>query len=52
MNSLLASYDELIYPFGQRKDWMVSNDIRSRVLLPQKNKVSSWKTKKIENPFR
>ena len=34
VNPLLASYDELIYPPGQRKDWVVSNGIRSRVLLP------------------
>ena len=34
MNSLLSSYAESIYPPGHQRDWMIPNDISSRVLLP------------------
>ena len=38
VNSLLASYNVLIFPLGQRKDLVMSTDIISRVLLPQKTR--------------
>ena len=39
MNSFLASFTESIYPLGHRKDWVVRNDIRNRVLLLRKTRL-------------
>ena len=49
MNSLLASYAELIYHSKHKKDWVVPNVIRSRVLLSQKKKNKANQLEDQEN---
>ena len=47
VNSLLASYAESIYPLGQRKDWVVPNDIRSRVITTKTRRPAGRLRKEI-----
>ena len=46
MNTFLASYIKSIYPPRHRKDWVVLNNIRSRVLLPLKTRRPAGRLRK------
>ena len=50
MNSLLSLYVESIYPPGNQRDWMIPDDISSRVVLPQKTRRPTGRTRKERIP--
>ena len=46
VNSLLSSYTESIYPPRHQRDWMISDDISSRIVLPPKTRRLAGRLRK------
>ena len=51
MNSLLSSYAESIYPPGHQRDWMIPDDVSSRVVLPPKTRRLVGRPRKERIPL-
>ena len=51
VNSLLSSYVEYIYPPRHQRDWMIFDDISSRVVLPPKTRRLIGRPRKERIPL-